>query len=1333
MSNKLKPQQTSVPSSTIKSPLRLFISYAHADGAVLASRLADDLHASGFTTWWDQQRLTPGAHWTTDIEVAIDQADVIVALLSEGSYHSDICRAEQLRALRKGKRVIPVMLQKDAELPIHLETEQYLPFYGDYGAGLKQLIAAIGNDQVTASLLAKYKKRYLTFPPLPLHFVPRRHLLESLRRAIIQEKDQRTTPITAIRGMGGIGKTVLAQAICHDEAVQDAFPDGVMWVTIGKNPSNCHLLEQIRELAKALGDSLEGYDTLYGSENQLRMTLKDKSVLIVLDDVWDPRHVKHFLGDAPRCRILLTTRSQEVIHGTDAEEFVAQAMDEEESMTLLARKSGLAVNELPREAAEIIARCGSLPLGLAMLGARARKGKNEWARIVRALKEGQMQKLGLQLSDYLYSDLFEATQVSVESLKPLQKARYQDLAVFPPDVVIPMSVLQIFWDTEADDVDDTVEGWEEASLATRDETGITLHDLQLDYLHSRTPDLKRLHRKLISAYKCTLHGGWASGPDDGYYFAWLPYHLREAGEMEELHSLLLCPEWMRVKLRTGGVSSLVADYEFAGEDADLRLIQQTLQLSAHVLAKDQIQLAGQLFGRLKASASPSIQNLLSTIRSSQAAPWLEPVCSTLWVPGTLMLFTLAGHSLRVNAVVVSADGKLAVSASVDGTLKVWDLETGRLKRTLAGHAGSVDSVAITPDGRRTVSASDDTNLKVWDLETGSTVHTLSGHKNVVSAVSIFKDGQQEISASDDRTVKVWDLQAGTDIRTLAGHGGRISALAVSPDGKLAISASSDHSLKVWDLESGTQRFDLTGHADTITALAIKSNGRRAVSASNDKTLRVWDLAQGKELHVLVGHTGRVTAVALTPDETKALSAAHDRTLRLWDLQSGTELQIFCGHLQAITALAVSNNGKQAASASTDQTVKVWELNNGAELRTFTAHSGGVTAVAITPDGTRAISASDDTTLKVWRMETKLEQSAEHLNFISCVTITEDGQLAISGSYDKTLKVWSCKDRTLLHTLAGHSGPVSAVAASLDGRWVLSGSHDGTLKVWDIQTGSELRTLRGHSGAISQVIIMPDGRRALSASYDKTLRIWDMQAGTELHTLEGNSTKMAFTTTPAGLTMRDLTDQNLEHVVVSHAQPLIAVAVTPDGRHAVSACFDKTVKIWDVGTGKIVRTLSGHSAWVSSITIAKNGSQALSSSYDKTLKLWDLQLDKELLTLAGHSGSVTRAVFSSDGTEAISASTDRTIKLWDLKTGTLLRSFTAPSSPVTGLVITSSGKYLIAAFENNTLKVWSHDGGDIAAFSSDGSLLCLAASRNAETVIVGDYLGRMHLLHLHDTA
>ena len=213
---------------------------------------------------------------------------------------------------------------------------------------------------------------------------------------------------------------------------------------------------------------------------------------------------------------------------------------------------------------------------------------------------------------------------------------------------------------------------------------------------------------------------------------------------------------------------------------------------------------------------------------------------------------------------MTPDGKRAVSASWDKTLKVWDLETGRALRTLEGHSAEVYGVAVTADGKRAVSASGDgrsgyssavpypppdgkrAELKVWDLETGRALHTLEGHSDGVYGVAVTPDGKRAVSASGDQTLKVWDLETGGALRTLEGHSDSVCGVAVTPDGKRAVSASGDKTLKVWDLEDRAPpcaRWKAT--PIRVYGVAVTPDGKRAVSASRDNTLKVWDLQTGR--------------------------------------------------------------------------------------------------------------------------------------------------------------------------------------------------------------------------------------------------------------------------------------------------------------------------------------------------------------------------------------------------------------------------------------------------------------------------------------------------------
>jgi hypothetical protein len=235
--------------------ISVFISYARKDGSELALRLRRDLEKKGSLVWLDKVCISGGASWTEEIERGIDKSQVVLAVLTRGSYVSDICRAEQLRSLRKGKKVIPLLATPDADHPLHLETKNYRDFtrQEDYSERFDELLQDMQTGKDTVVLKEHYRQTYVTAPPLPRNYVERPEALVNLRNALITEDAGPSTALTALLGMGGIGKTILAQALGRDEVVQQAFPDGIAWTTVGKEAAH-DLVSRMQEVRRALGD-----------------------------------------------------------------------------------------------------------------------------------------------------------------------------------------------------------------------------------------------------------------------------------------------------------------------------------------------------------------------------------------------------------------------------------------------------------------------------------------------------------------------------------------------------------------------------------------------------------------------------------------------------------------------------------------------------------------------------------------------------------------------------------------------------------------------------------------------------------------------------------------------------------------------------------------------------------------------------------------------------------------------------------------------------------------------------------------------------------------------
>ena len=161
----------------------------------------------------------------------------------------------------------------------------------------------------------------------------------------------------------------------------------------------------------------------------------------------------------------------------------------------------------------------------------------------------------------------------------------------------------------------------------------------------------------------------------------------------------------------------------------------------------------------------------------------------------------------------------------------------------------------------------------------------------------------------------------------------------------------------------------------------------------------------------------------------------------------------------------------------------------------------------------------------------------------------------------------------------------------------------------------------------------------------------------------------------------------------HSDSVSSVALSPDGKFALSGSYDKTVRLWDITTGQSLRVFSGHSATVTSVAFSPDGYHVLSGSADTTLRLWDVETGETLRIFSGHEGAVNNVVFSLDGTRILSGSQDATLILWDVETGEKLQIFTGHTKWVTSVALSPDGQFALSGSADNTLILWDMLNGE----------------------------------------
>jgi platelet-activating factor acetylhydrolase IB subunit alpha len=333
-------------------------------------------------------------------------------------------------------------------------------------------------------------------------------------------------------------------------------------------------------------------------------------------------------------------------------------------------------------------------------------------------------------------------------------------------------------------------------------------------------------------------------------------------------------------------------------------------------------------------------------------------------------YTLAGHAGTVTCVALHPTFTMAASGSEDGTIKLWDHESGEYTRTLKGHTNTVRSIAFTPTGTHLASASSDLSIKLWDITTYTCIRTLRGHDHTISAIKFIpsplaaseslekKNGEATstgidstvagtsflVSASRDKTIKFWDVETGFVEHTISDNNDWVRCIAVRDcDGEVMASAGNDQIISIFQTTGDRNKIaTLMGHEHVIEALAFvtaptpaekKDKGIKSVEVNNylasggrDRSVRLWNIVTQQCLNVFKYHENWVRSVILHPSGNYIISAGDDRTIRIMDIKSNRCLRTLeNAHPHFVTSLAMHHTLPILVSGGVDQHVNCWQL------------------------------------------------------------------------------------------------------------------------------------------------------------------------------------------------------------------------------------------------------------------------------------------------------------------------------------------------------------------------------------------------------------------------
>ena len=516
------------------------------------------------------------------------------------------------------------------------------------------------------------------------------------------------------------------------------------------------------------------------------------------------------------------------------------------------------------------------------------------------------------------------------------------------------------------------------------------------------------------------------------------------------------------------------------------------------------------------------------------------------------------------------------------------------------------------------------------------------------------------------------------------------------------------------LTSASQAKFAEGNTDQAIALALQAVTLDPTSANAQSALSAAAYAPGT-IRVFTGHTAAVNAVILSPSGKLALSAADDKTLILWDVATGQAVRRFEGHTDRVTTIAFMPDGQTAISGAQDGTLIQWNIETGDLIRRIDPQVGAVWAVAISPDGRYAAAAGANSVITLWDTQTwtLVRQFEGHTDEIEGLSFSADGSQLLSAGNAHLVILWDVQTGALIRRFAGHTDTVYLALFSADQRTILSGSGDGTMIFWDIDTGEMIRRFYQKGGAaIFSVSLSPDGRVALSGGIGGITE-WNVGTAQPISALLGHK-------------------GNINSLIFGR-----------DGKTALTASADGTLRLWDVEQGQVIRHFSSEGTYWNDFTVSSdaqkmlvtwrsdqqsnavltdvntgeeirrysteqvlatvafspNGQQALLDIYSDgssgELILWDIRTGEAIRHIGGHLTGVAGIAFSPDGRVVASADESGTIALWDVETGQEIRHFPRPDGPNViwnYIAFGPDGQSIITTLEDNRIILWDTSTG-----------------------------------------
>jgi WD40 repeat protein len=579
--------------------------------------------------------------------------------------------------------------------------------------------------------------------------------------------------------------------------------------------------------------------------------------------------------------------------------------------------------------------------------------------------------------------------------------------------------------------------------------------------------------------------------------------------------------------------------------------------------------------------------------------------------------TFGPSKAAIEALTLSPDQQTVAAGLADGSVVLWDRQ-GKVKAEVpAAATGAVSAVAFHPSQPALLTAGADGVAKGWVLpidpkqpKEKATKFEVKAHTGKVTAAFFHPSSGQLVTAGADKLVRIWNpAMPAKAVREIGPLPAAATALSLSKDGQ-TLAAAAGKDVLAWTLADGKETAKFTQPADVIT-LAFSADKAKLLLGRADNLAVLVDAATGA-VHQAFPHAGPVRGVHLTPGAPLAVTASADKTVNItpitvqraiavgagkvaglavspqgerviaagpgkeatsWNTGNGTKEKAFDAGADAVAA-AVSKDGQRLAVSAADGSVKVFTIGDGKQIGAVAAGAPAV-GLAFHPTAPALVGVMSNKSATAWNVAFTAGQPTPpefgrslqvypHPAPAVGPAFLADGQF-LTAAEDKLARRFKIAGDAPTKNLP-HPNLVDAVAFDDTGALVATGCHDGNLRFFDVQKAAlskqvtaHVKTMPGNEPQpIYAVTFAPGGKQVVTASFDRSLKLWDVPGGNLVREFKAAPEPKAGDKAepPKG--------------PVGHRDQVFAAVFTKDGKLLATGSSDRTVKLWDVATGNVVR-------------------------------------------------------------------------------------------------------------------------------------------------------------------